>query len=367
MIKRVSLAIVLVGLLFGGYYGFKIYKAKTIAQYMASLPKLVVTVSSAKAKSTQWRAMMQATGELRAIKAVNLATRASGVISEIIFQSGQAVEQGTILLKIDDTEEQTQLSSARAALGLSLATLKRDKVMLAKALLSQADYDIVKEDVTVKRASLKGIEELISHKVIKAPFPGVLGLRDIEVGDFLSVGSPVVSLQDSDKLRLRFSVPEHRLFDIKVGEGIDFTVITYPEESFRATITAFNNQLSKNSHSMLVEALFDNTDGRLMAGMFTAITIPLGEQVSAPAVPETAISYSLYGNSIFVVNASDKQSAVERRTVKTGLVQDGWVQILNGIKVGDIVVIAGQNKLQNGSSVKINNENLPLQSASRKE
>lgn len=355
MILRVAITILLLGLVFGGYYGWKMREADEKAKLIAAYKPPPVTISTAIAGTAAWQQDITTTGTLRAEKSVTLDAQAAGVLTEVLFESGQHVKAGEVLAKIDDLSERAELEGAKAALNLAESNLNRKRKLLRKKLVPQSDVDELEEQVQDGKSKIERIQDLIEHKELKAPFAGTLGLRDIEVGAYMSVGSPVVSIHSLDSMRLRFVVPERFLSLIEMGRRVEFLLDTYPDKVFKARIIAKDVALSDSNRSLEVEAQVDSSDEALIPGMYATVKVPIGEEESAVVVPLPALVFSLYGDSVFVVKDKDGGKVVNRRTVKVGLRKDGQVQILEGLKQGETVVVAGQGKLREGAAVKIDN------------
>ncbi|QFY90758.1 efflux RND transporter periplasmic adaptor subunit [Magnetovirga frankeli] len=359
MTLRTLASLLLVALVFGGYYGWKTLQAEQLQQAMAQRPAPVQTVSTAKVTHLSWRQQINATGNLLARRSVELDAQEGGIITDIYFQSGQEVKAGDALVKIDDTPEQAQLKGARAALDLAQANLKRKQELQQRSMVAPSDIDQANEQVEAAQAEVDRIQDLIRHKLLKAPFDGVLGLKKLETGAFVSMGAPIVELSDKRKMLLYFFVPERYLSLVQVGKTVEFTLDAFPGERFTARISAKSNRLTKNNRALEVEALADNPDGKLLPGMFCSIQIPVSKPESVLVVPKLAILYSLYGDSVFVVTDQGGKTQVSQHQVKLGMVRDGQVQVLQGLNAGDDVVIAGQGKLKDGMRVQVDNSVMP--------
>lgn len=355
MLLRIAITVLIIGLTFGGYYTWKEQQAEAKAKLMTAYKPPPVTVSTASVESVPWQQLVSTTGNLRAEKSVVLAARAEGVITHVLFKSGQEVKGGDVLARIDDLVEQTDLRSARAERDLAKSELHRKEKLLRKKLVPQSEVDRLKEQLQVAISKIQGIQELMDHKSVKAPFDGKLGLKNVEEGDYISVGDPVVSLQTLDSMRLRFSIQERYLPQIAVGTGIGFRLDTYPDTRFSASIIAQDNALSKNNRSLEMEAQVDKADAQLIPGMFATVEVPIGDADPVLVVPVNAVVFSLYGDAVFVVGDKDGAKVVNRRSVKVGQRRTGQVEILEGLKKGETVVVAGQGKLREGAQVTIDN------------
>jgi RND family efflux transporter MFP subunit len=356
---RTIATLLIVALVFGGYYGWKSFMAEQQHQAMANHKAPPQTVSTAKVGQASWKQLISTTGNLSAKRYVNLDAQVGGIVTAIYFESGQQVKAGDALVKIDDTPELAQLKGAKASLELATANLKRKQDLQQRNMVAQSDIDQSTEEVEAAQAEVDRIQDLITHKLLKAPFDGVLGLKKLETGAFVSMGAPIIELSNNSEMILHFFVPERFLPLLQTGKVITFTLDSFPGESFTATITAKANRLTKNSRALEVEALAENPGGKLLPGMFSSIQIPVGEAEQTIVVPKLAIVYSLYGDSVFVVTDNKGVQQVNQHQVKLGAVRDGLVRVIDGLKPGDEVVIAGQGKLKDGMVVQVDNRVTP--------
>lgn len=359
MIIRIVITVVALALSFGGYYLWKEQQAEAKAKLMAAYKPPPVTVSTASVESISWQRVITTTGNLRAEKSVILAAQVEGVLTKVLFKSGQEVQGGEVLAKIDDVSEQSALKSALAALKLAKSDLTRKKRLLQKKLVAQADVDQLEEQLQVADAKVQGIREQIEHKTLKAPFAGTLGLKNVEEGGYVSVGDSVVSIQTLDSMRLRFFIQERHLPQIGIGKVIDFHLDSYPDTRFKASIIAQDIALSEENRSLEMEAQVENADGKLIPGMFVTVELPVGKADSVLVVPVSAVVFSLYGDAVYVVDDKDGDKVVNRRSVKVGQRRPGQVEIIEGLRKGETIVVAGQGKLREGARIKIDNSIMP--------
>jgi membrane fusion protein (multidrug efflux system) len=359
MLVRVVLVCVAITLVFGGYYGYKRHTADRQAKLAAAMQPPPATVSSATVTTHEWQQALLTTGTLKAGKQVTLDAQTGGLLSDVLFQSGQQVKAGAVIAKLDDTPERAQLRSAQAALELAEVNLKRKMELQSKNMVAAADLDLVREQAESAQADVDRIKDLIEHKLLRTPFAGSLGLKNIEAGDFIAMGAPVVEVHAMQQMILRYFVPERYITQISVGMDVDFTLDTYPAETFKARVTATDVALTETNRSLEIEARVDNPDAKLLPGMFARVAIPVGKTTTSPAVPEAAVVFSLYGDSVFVVTRQEGKQTVSRREITIGQQQNGQIQVLKGVTAGEEVVVAGQNKLRDGMPIRVDNAVLP--------
>ena len=354
--------VALVVLALAAYKGFSIYQQ--IQQFSAPQPAISVAASSADA--LPWQSRLPAIGTLNALQGVDLTVEVVGTVSEVLFESGQKVNLDQPLLQMDSAVEQASLATAEAELGLARVEYERGRSLVSRSNISKSEFDRLSAELQKANASVAQLKALLSKKRILAPFSGTIGIRQVDVGDYLSSGTTIATLQDLSMLYVDFFLPEQSVPLLAVGERVRFSVAAYPDEVFEGEITAINPKVEDTTRNVQVRAMLDNPEDKLLPGMFANLEVLLPGTRDQVVVPETAITYTLYGNSVYVIGekkdaegavAKDEkgqvQLAVERRFVETGERRDGLVVILKGLEVGEQVVTAGQLKLDNGAHVAI--------------
>jgi membrane fusion protein (multidrug efflux system) len=343
---------------------FSVYLVKKLIfmAFMASYQPPAVTISSTVAKEEKWQSFLTSVGTLKAVNGTDISSEASGIVEEIRFQSGQNVKQGDILVLLDNSVEQADLNNAASQLKLAQINFDRNKTLLKKTYLSQAEFDTSSARLTEAEATLQGIQARLHQKIITAPFAGKIGIRQINVGQYLAAGTPMVTLQALDPLYVQFNLPEQYLGDVYLGQTVTMNVnLNSGSQTFKGQVTAINSKIDQNTRNVLVQATVPNPDARIYPGMFANVTLWLRGNNTVVTLPQTAISYSLHGDSVFVIKDSDakhpKKNVLQaiRQYVKTGERRQNDVVIQEGLHPGDIVVNSGQLKLQNGTHVIIDN------------
>jgi membrane fusion protein, multidrug efflux system len=354
----------LLALLVGALVGFNAFRSHMIAQFFATNKPPPASVAVAEAKSEVIPNLLTAVGDLAAVHQVNVTSDVSGRIIDIMFIPGANVKAGTPLVQLFDAPDQGDLASFKAlATGAQLA-LDRAKQLAARQFGPQATADAAQATYDQANAGIAKTEALISQKLVRAPFDGELGVRHVEVGQYLTAGTQIVSLTDLSQLYANFTVTEKDSANLKVGQIVRVAVDAYPGRTFEGKITTIEPQIATDTRNIRVQATLENPDHILKPGMFATTTVVLPDKPAVVTVPETAVDYTLYGDSVFLLTEKKeddgKTSLTAVRTfVRTGNRINGRAEILSGLKAGDRVVAVGQLKLQSGSAVAISTEAPP--------
>jgi multidrug efflux system membrane fusion protein len=354
----------LLALLVGALVGFNAFRSHMIAQFFANNKPPPTSVTVVEAKSEVVPNLLTAVGDLAAVHQVNVTTDVAGRITDIMFTAGASVKAGSPLVQLFDGPEQGDLASFKAqATGASLA-LDRAKQLAARQFGPQSTVDAAQATYDQAVAGIAKTEALISQKLVRAPFDGELGVRRVEVGQFLSAGTQIVTLTDLSMLYANFTVPERASAALKVDQTVRVSVDAFPGRTFEGKITTIEPQISADTRNIRVQATIANPDHILKPGMFTTTTVVLPDKPPVVTVPETAVDYTLYGDSVFLITekkeSDGKTSLTAVRTfVRTGDRIEGRAEILEGLKAGDRVVAVGQIKLQSGAAVAISTEPPP--------
>jgi multidrug efflux system membrane fusion protein len=351
-------------LLVGGLVGFNAFRSRMIAQFFANNKPPPATVTAVEAKSEVVPNLLTAVGDLAAVHQVNVTNDVAGRVTDIMFTAGSSVKAGSPLVQLFDAPEQGDLASFKAqATGASLA-LDRAKQLAARQFGPQATADAAQSAYDQALAGIAKTEALISQKLVRAPFDGELGVRKVELGQYLSAGTQIVTLTDLSMLYVNFTVPEKASAALQVGQIVRISVDAYPGRTFEGKITTIEPQIAADTRNIRVQATIANPDRILKPGMFVSTTVVLPDKPPVVTVPETAVDYTLYGDSVFRIQEKKeddgKTSLTAVRTfVRTGKRVDGRAEILEGLKTGDRVVALGQLKLQSGAAVVISTDPPP--------
>jgi membrane fusion protein, multidrug efflux system len=354
----------LLAALVGGFVWFNYFRGQMIAQFFANNKPPPATVTIAEAKSEVIPNLLTAVGDLAAVHQVNVTSDVSGRITDIMFTAGSDVKSGSPLVQLFDGPDQGDLASFKAqATGAQLA-LDRAKQLAARQFGPQATADAAQATFDQANAGIAKTQAIISQKLVRAPFDGELGVRHVEVGQFLTAGTQIVTLTDLSQLYANFTVTEKDSAALKVGQTVRIAVDAYRGRIFEGKITAIEPQIATDTRNIRVQATLDNPDRILKPGMFTTTTVVLPDRPAVVTVPETAVDYTLYGDSVFLITekpADDGKTSltVVRTFVRAGNRVQGRAEILSGLKAGDRVVAVGQIKLQSGAAVAISTDPAP--------
>lgn len=360
--KKSSLLFLLVlALILGGIFGGKAWLERRAAAAAASQGWPAATVATAVAREARWDARMQAVGTLRALEGTQITAQIAGNVVMIGFESGRAVKKGELLVQLDDSTQQAQLRSDEAQLQQARLDLERMEKLFASRAVSQRELQDAQMRHSVAAAAVDSDRATLAKLRITAPFSGVLGIRQVSVGQYVSPGTAIVDLQRWKPLLLDFTLPQNLLSQLRVGQEVAFRVDAFPGSSFAGKVSALGAQIDPDTRNVPVQARLDNADERLRPGLFGHVSLGLGEATSGVAVPQTAISYSTFGDTVFVVQeAADGGRSVQARVVHVLAERDGEVLLdAKQLAAGSEVVTAGQNKLRDGAAVKVDNSVKP--------
>jgi len=372
MIKRMLIMLVLVGAVLGGIYAFQTFVSGKIKTVMAGIGNLPQTVATTKAVTSDWQPQMEAVGSLRAVSGADLSLELAGVVAELNFQSGDDVEAGKVLLRLRNEDDVAKLKSLQAQADLSQVNYDRDVKQLNAKAVSQAVVDTDEANLRNFRAQVDQQKEIVDKKVLKAPFAGRLGIRQVDLGQYLGAGTTIVTLQALSPIYVDFLMPQQALEIAKVGLPIKIKVDTFPGKTFAGKITSINSKVDQSTRNVQVRGTLDNTGHNLLPGMFATVDIDSGAAQKLITLPQTAITYNAYGSLVYIVDEKDKgpdgkpKLLVRQTFVTTGSTRGDQVAVLKGVKEGDTVVIAGQMKLRNGAPVVVNNSVIPANDANPK-
>jgi len=364
MVRWFAIVGLLLALLVGALVGFNAFRSHMIAQFFANNKPPPSTVTVAEAKSEVVPNLLVAVGDLAAVHQVNVTSDVSGRITDILFTPGASVKAETPLVQLFDGPDQGDLASFKAQATGAQAALDRAKQLAARQFGPQSTVDAMQATYDQAIAGIAKTQAIISQKLVRAPFEGELGVRHVEVGQYLTAGTQIVTLTDLSQLYANFTVPEKDSAALKVGQIVRVTVDAYPGRTFEGKINAVEPQIATDTRNIRVQATFENPDHILKPGMFTTTTVVLPDKPPVITIPETAVDYTLYGDSVFLITEKKeddgKSSLTAVRTfVRTGNRIDGRAEILSGLKEGDRVVAVGQLKLQSGAAVAISSDPAP--------
>jgi len=374
MILRFVVAFVLVVLVCGGIVGFNMFRDQAIEDFFANMPVAPLTVSTVKVEPIQWTPGIEAIGTVAAARGVDLAVEAAGIVKEIRFESNQRVKQGDVLVQLDDGVQHADLEAAKTQAALDLQRLDRAIELQKKRVGSDVAVDEAQAAASASKSQVAKLQAVLDQRQLKAPFSGTIGIPRIEVGQYLSPSQGVATLQDLDTMRVDFSVPEQQLALLKMGQPVRFGVTT-GDMPFTGSITGIDPKVDPATRLVAVRAEIANPQGLLSPGQYVQVRVELPAEDDVIALPQTALVSSLYGDFIYVVQPAEAAKPAEGTDaaapaaeeakapvlkakqifVKPGRRNQGRIEITEGVKPGDEVVTAGQNRLSNGAVVTIDN------------
>lgn len=359
MIKRFILTIFGLCLLIGVLGGIKGMQIGALIDAGAQMRPPPVTVASATVEAVEWENSISAIGTLEAGQGIIITAEVPGRVDKLMFSGGERVSQGDVLVQQDVSSELSQLEQARSSLDLANSNFKRVSRLFNNNVLSRADFDSAKSQQSSAQAQLDGIQVTIDKKQITAPFDGRLGLSLVDVGQDVSAGVSIVSLQAVDPMLVNFSLPQQALARVRTGFDIRLTTDATPDQSFNGQINAINTQIDSVTRSVLVQATLASqavTDGvELLPGMYASVEVLLPEKSPVLTVPATAVSFATYGDSVFVLEEGENGGLTARQQfVQLGERRGDFVSVTKGLDAGQRVVSEGVFKLRNGASVVLN-------------
>lgn len=364
MKKKIVLACIGLVVLVGILAGIKALQIRNMIAAGSEFKMPPTTVTTATVKTENWQTSFYSVGTLTAVQGVTVAAELDGKVTRIAFQSGAEVRNGDLLIQQDISIELAQLPGAEAQVDLTRLNLERSKELLAKKFLSQAEYDVADASYRQATAVVASIKAAIAKKTVRAPFSGKLGIRRVNLGQILTQGQEIVSLQKLDPLFVEFLLPQQQLAEVRVGLPVRLTGDAI-SEAVPGSITAINPDIDAATRNVRLQATLNNPQGRLRPGMYVNVEVLLPGDLEVHTLPETAVLYAPYGDSVFVVDRQPTETAGEpgqvlrQQFVRLGEKRGDFVAVLSGLKADEQVVSTGVFKLRNGIPVVIDNSQAP--------
>ncbi len=363
--KRIIIMLLLAAMVFGGIYAFQQFRNKMIQQSIKGRANPPQSISTTVAQLSTWQPTFEAVGNLRASNGTSLAAEVSGLVTAIHFDSGATVQAGQLLLELNAAPFKAQLEQLKAAARLAKQSYDRDVAQYKVEAVSKAAVEISAANLKSALAQVTMQEAVIAQRSIRAPFSGRLGIRQVDLGQYLAPGTALVNLQKLDPMYLDFSVPQAQMDMARVGEKVTIQTSAFPDKVFTGTISAIEPQVDISTRNLKVRASIANPNNELLPGLFATVRVNRGDQKQYITLPNSVIAYNPYGSTVFIVNNKGKgadgkpQLVVEQRFVTTGATRGDQVAVLSGLKVNETVVTSGQLKLRNGTPVFVNNSVQP--------
>ncbi|WP_200173913.1 efflux RND transporter periplasmic adaptor subunit [Ectothiorhodospira shaposhnikovii] len=354
--RRMILMLLVVSLLLGGVFGYKAFINALITDIFDNMPEPVATITATEAREQVWRPQLEAVGSFAAVQGADLTTEVSGIVQEILFDNGARVRAGEVLMRLDSRTDVAQLRRLEAAARLADLELERARRLVRQNNISEAELQRRESEAEQAAAAVQEQAARIQQKTLTAPFSGQLGIRQVNVGQFLSAGDPVVSLQALNPIYLNFSLAERRLGEVVPGLPLRVKVDAF-EDTFEGRVRAIEPAVRASTRTFEVQAIIPNPEQRLRPGMFGRVILDVGEEAAVVVVPQSAVSFNPYGDSVYVIQSGDEDELrVRQRFVRTGTRRGDLVVILEGLAPGERVATSGLLKLRNNAVVKINDD-----------
>jgi membrane fusion protein, multidrug efflux system len=365
MIRKIILAVVIVLVVLGGLAGVKALQIKKLIADGKSYVQPPESVSSAVVRAEKWQGTLTAIGSIVAVQGVTITPEIPGLIHEINFESGAVVSKGDLLVRLDVSLEEAQLRALVAQEELAKLNLARERTLRSQNMVSQAELDAAEATLKQTQGNADAVRATIEKKTIRAPFAGRLGIRLVNLGQYLDTGKPIVSLQALTPIYADFSMPQQELARLKTGMSVRVTTDTYPGKVFDGTLSAINPDLDQSTRSVGLQATFPNSDQLLRPGMFARAEVLLPEEQPVLVIPATSVLSAPYGDSVYLIESKPgtdngkPQLVVRQQFIRAGQARGDFVSVESGLKIGERIVSAGIFKLRNGMAVTESNSLAP--------
>ncbi|HJZ74543.1 MAG TPA: efflux RND transporter periplasmic adaptor subunit [Vicinamibacterales bacterium] len=371
MAKRMIVMLLTTALIVGALGFVKFRQIQTAIGQAASFQPPPEAVTTIAAVEERWPETLTAIGSVAAVQGVTISADLPGTVDRIGFEAGQSVREGEVLALLDTRQEQAQLAAAEAQRELARLNFERMQGLLNENVVSRAEFDRATADQRQSDARVGEIKATIERKTIRAPFAGILGIRRVNLGQYLSAGDALVTLQSLNPIYVNFAVPQQSIAQMRTGRNVRITTDNLAGIEFGGRITAIDSVVDESTRNVQVQATLANRDGKLRPGMFVQAEVLVGATGTVVSLPASAISYAPFGNSVFVVADMKDPSGkpyrgVRQQFVKLGAARGDQISVLSGVKAGDEVVTSGVFKLRNGAAVLVNNKVRPANSKTPK-
>jgi len=368
MARRMWFMLLVVGLFIAAIGTYKYMQIRAAIAQGGSYSPPPEAVTTVIAKQEDWPSSLNAIGSVAAVHGVIVSADLSGIVRGIDFESGHSVASGQTLVRLETGTERAQLEQAQAQYDLAKLNVERGRQLVAKGVIAQAEFDRLDAEARTSEAAVATVKATIARKTVRAPFAGVLGIREISLGQHLNEGDPIVPLQSLDPLYVNFTLPQQDAADVHAGTLVHVAADTTTVRNVSGKVTAVNSVIDENTRNVSVQATIPNPGHRLKPGMFVDVSVDLGTHEDVIGLPASAINYAPYGNSVYVVEMmkgpkGQSYKGVSQRFVKTGRGRGDQVAILSGLKAGEEVVTSGVVKLRPGAAVQVNNTITPSNEA----
>ena len=365
MKSKIAIAVFIVLLVLGGLAGVKALQIKKLIDGGKAFAPRPESVSSAIAREEKWQDSLTAIGSIAAVQGVTVTPEIPGVVREVAFESGAVVSKGDLLVRLDISSEEAQLRALEAQEELARLNVVRERSLRGENMIPQSELDTAEATLKQTKANADAVRATIEKKTLRAPFAGRLGIRLVNLGQYLEAGKPIVSLQSLAPVYADFSLPQQELARLKSGMRVRVTTDAYPDRRFDGTLTALNPDLDPSTRSVGLQATFENPDQLLRPGMFARVEVLLPEEQNVLVIPATSVLSAPYGDSVYVIEPKPAGTngapglTVRQQIIRTGRARGDFLAVESGLKSGDRIVSSGIFKLRNGMAVVENNELAP--------
>jgi len=370
MSKRMVIMLVLCVVVFGGTLGIKAFFTAMMNDAINNMPMPATAVSTAEAREDNWAQSLEAVGTVRAVNGVAVTTQIAGEVKEIRFNSGDIVAKGDVLVLLDDRTDRAQANALQAAAKLATLEYERFERLYKQGSISESELDRKRSERDQAVANAEAQRQIVANKTIRAPFDGRLGIRQVDIGQYVKPGDAIVSLGQLNPIHINFALPEQQISHLDEGLTVAVSVTAYPQRTFEGTINVVESGVDAATRNFNIQATLDNPDHALRPGMFANVRIQLDSATDVVVVPRTAIAYAPYGNAVYVVyETEDKDEegnaklAVKKRFVKLGAIRGDLIAVTEGLEPGEKVATSGLLKLRNDAPVFEENDVMPADDA----
>ena len=361
--KRMRNMLIITAVVFAVIVGGRYFNQMMMGMWFAQMGEARERISASEARHMDWARHISAVGTARAVNGTHLSMEAAGIVESIHFASGDEVQAGDVLLRLDAGADQAELTSLRAGAELARLELERTQRLHDQGSTSRAELDRARSQADQARGRAEAQAARVAQKTLRAPFAGRLGIRQVDQGEYLAPGTPVVNLQQLNPIHVEFSLPEQRLADIDTGYPVIGTIDAHPDLTFEGEVNAMEPSVRESSRNFRVQAVFENDDQILRPGMFVRVRIEQPGETQVLAIPQTAVSFAPYGNSVWVISeegeGDESRQVVNRRLIRTGERRGDFIAVLEGLEAGERIASSGLLKLSSGMAVEIDNANAP--------
>jgi membrane fusion protein, multidrug efflux system len=365
MIRKLGIAIGIVLVVVGALAGTKILQIRTLIAGAKNYTAPPESVSSFVVRAEKWQGTLSAIGSVTAAQGVTVTPEIPGLVREIAFESGAVVARSNLLVRLDTSAEEAQLRAVQAQWELARLNLERMRTLRDEKMVSQADLDAAEATMKQTQANADAIKVTIEKKTIRAPFAGRLGIRQVNLGQYLDVGKPIISLQSLTPIYADFSLPQQELARLKTGMRVRLDTDAYPGRLFDGSLSAITPELDAVTRSVGLRATFENPDQLLRPGMFARVEVLLPEEEQVLVIPATSVLSAPYGDSVYVIESAPAKDGqppalkVRQQFIRTGHARGDFVSVESGLKPGERIVSSGVFKLRNGMVVVESNQVAP--------